>query len=72
METQRRARLEAFFSQPPAAHEKNWLSAGIQLVLNLDSEIMQLGKAGRQELGETLNKLGNGRVAVKAYQAHTP
>lgn len=40
----------------------------IREILDLDQQLMQLALVQQQEIGKTLGKLNQGRVATRAYQ----
>jgi hypothetical protein len=40
----------------------------IREILDLDKQLMRLARAQQQEIGQTLGKLNQGRVATRAYQ----
>jgi len=67
LEEQRRELINAFFLEPiPQVHAKI-VSDGIQAIMAIDNNIMTLGELKRQELGQALQIMDQGKKAVKAY-----
>jgi len=68
LEEKRRELIGAFFSEPaqPAAYSEI-VSDGIQAIMAIDHDIMALGAAKRLALAEELQKVDQGKKAVKAY-----
>ncbi|TAL45932.1 MAG: flagellar protein FliT [Methylovulum sp.] len=68
LEEKRRELIGAFFSEPaqPAAYSKI-VSDGIQAIMAIDNDIMALGASKRLALAEELQKVDQGKKAVKAY-----
>lgn len=63
----RRSRVEAFFEEPVADHEAEWVSNGIRGVLELDRELLTLVQAGREQSSAAIVRFDRGRRARTAY-----
>lgn len=67
LEEFRRELIHAFFLEPtPQAYEAI-VSNGIQEIIAIDNEIMELGEFKRLKLSHALQKMDQGKKAVKAY-----
>jgi len=67
LEQRRRDAMQLFFAEPVTAEDAQAVSAGIQLIMAIDRDLMALGGAAREELAQTLQKMDQGKKAVKAY-----
>lgn len=63
----RQQEIEAFFQGPVPAEIADEVERGIREILEYDDEVMDLGKAGRDELDEAIQTLGQRRRAQSAY-----
>ena len=64
---QRQQAVEAFFSEPVPAEISGEVEQGIREILAVDQEVMALGTAARDEVGEAIQSLGQRRKAQTAY-----
>lgn len=67
LEQQRQRMLTLFFAAPVPPGDAPGVAAGIREILDIDRELMELGKQGMDELAAKLEELSSGRRAVKAY-----
>ena len=67
LEQQRREVMQLFFLQGVAAADARAVAAGIELIMARDRDLMDLATATRDELAQTLQKMDQGKKAVKAY-----
>ena len=71
MESERQELLADIFSMPIADNEIQDVSQGIQQVLELNQQIMAMGRGGRQEIAAEINRFNLGRRAKQAYGKNT-
>lgn len=64
---QRQKEVEAFFAEPVPAEISEDVEQGIHEILTVDREVMTLGEAAREEVGEAIQSLGQRRKAQNAY-----
>lgn len=67
LQAERQQRLEAYFSSSVPAHLAEQVAAGIREILDLDRQLMELGRQGMDELARNMNGLRTGRRAQQAY-----
>ncbi|MDO9107076.1 MAG: flagellar protein FliT [Methylovulum sp.] len=67
LEENRRALIRAFFLEPVRQVDTKIVSEGIQAILSIDNDIMALGVIKKLEIGQELQKMDQGKKAVKAY-----
>lgn len=67
LEQQRREAMQKFFLHGVAAADARVVAAGIELIMARDRDLMDLAKATRDKLVQTLQKMDQGKKAVKAY-----
>ncbi len=67
LEQQRREAMQLFFLHGVAAADARAVAAGIELIMARDRDLMDLAKATRDKLVQTLQKMDQGKKAVKAY-----
>jgi len=67
LEQRRRELMQLFFAKPVAVEDAQTVSTGIQEIMDIDRDLMALGGAARDELAQTLQKMDQGKKAVKAY-----
>lgn len=66
-EAQRSELISAFFQQPLEPPEASALADGLRELARMDNEIIAMGEVKRAELGEALQKMDQGKKAIKAY-----
>ena len=69
MEVSRREIMLNFFSTTASVDEAEWISRGIREVLEIDREIMDLGKKNLHKLSQQIQNLKVGEKVEKAYRA---
>ena len=67
MEEKRREWISAYFLEPAQQAATALVAEGIQEIIAIDNEIMTLGTQKKLELGLALQKMDQGKKAVKAY-----
>ena len=67
MEEKRREWIRTYFLEPIQQAATQIVAEGIQEIIAIDSEIMALGAQKKLELGLELQKMDQGKKAVKAY-----
>lgn len=67
IETERREVLERFFAEPVDQSNAESVSKGLKYIMECDKKIMELGSVTKDALADDLNKMDQGRKAVKAY-----
>ena len=69
LQGERQRRLEAYFASPVPPELADQVAAGIREMLELDRQIVDLGRKGMEELAGAMNGLRTGRRAQQAYGA---
>jgi hypothetical protein len=69
MEADRRELLYTYFLTPVQAELNRTVSEGIRTIIAIDQDIMELGRAEKVEIEQTLLQLEQGKKAVKAYSS---
>ncbi|MDD5579367.1 MAG: flagellar protein FliT [Methylobacter sp.] len=69
LEEKRRALLGLFFSVPVQQEYAGEVSEGIQSIMAIDRNIMELGLGKKLELEQALHQIDQGKKAVKAYNS---
>lgn len=69
LQGERQRRLEAYFANPVSPELADQVAAGIREMLELDRQIVDLGRKGMEELAGAMNGLRTGRRAQQAYGA---
>lgn len=67
LEAARRLDLQALFARAPSAEEAAIIHERMQAVMAMDAEIMQLCKTARDEAGQQISRVHQGRRAEAAY-----
>lgn len=67
MEVTRRELLDAFFLSPDPADLALTLADEIRYILEIDQQIMELGRIEKLELEQVLRQIDHGKKAIKAY-----
>lgn len=67
LEEERRERLRRFFSEPVQDEYSETVVAGIELILSIDGNLMELGALRKFDLAQALQGMDQGKKAVKAY-----
>lgn len=67
LEEKRRELISVFFLEPAQQKITKVVSDGIQEMIAIDNEIMALGTLKKLGLGHALQKMDQGKKAVKAY-----
>ena len=65
---QRNLQIESCFSQDSNFVDRESATTRIKVILENDRQIMELGKDAKQNLGESLGQIQQGRNAVTTYQ----
>jgi len=68
MESQRQDKMQEYFTASSPLDEVQGIIEGISTVMELDKEIMSLGKSDINKLGNSLEQLNRGKKAQFAYQ----
>ena len=69
LQGERQRRLEAYFATPVPPDLADQVAAGIREMLELDRQVVDLGRKGMEELAGAMNGLRTGRRAQQAYGA---
>jgi len=69
LEASRRARIAEYFAAAEGADDAAAVAAGIEALLAIDRDVMELARARMGALGAELNALQTGRRVVQAYAA---
>lgn len=67
MERDRNTLVQEFFSVPANAEEAPTLECGILEILAIDNEIIEVGRASRDNIGCQLSEIKSNRCATAAY-----
>jgi hypothetical protein len=67
LEAERSELIRLFFLEPIQQADMDTVSAGIQSIMAVDSDLIKLGALKRFELAQTLQTMDQGKKAVKAY-----
>jgi len=67
LETERTGLIETFFLEPVQQEYAEEVNAGIQAIIAMDIEIMELGVIKKLDLVGILQKMEQGKKAVQAY-----
>ncbi|MHB1239322.1 MAG: flagellar protein FliT [Gammaproteobacteria bacterium] len=67
-EQDRRGRIKRYFSQAPVVAASAGLTEAVHTLVALDQRVIELGKARRNQIVDTLRGLGQGSRAVRAYR----
>lgn len=68
MESQRQDKMQAYFTTTPSQIDVKGIIEGISTVMELDKEIMGLGKSDLTKLSSSLEHIHRGKKAQFAYQ----
>jgi len=68
METQRQNKMQEYFTATSQLDEVQGIIEGISTVMELDKEIMDMGKSDINKLGNSLEQINRGKKAQFAYQ----
>jgi hypothetical protein len=66
-EAVRRELISAFFHIPVQPELASPIAEGIRLILEMDRDIERLGLAEKEEIGQALRQMGQGKKVVRAY-----
>ena len=66
-EQQRRALFDEAFADTRGHQYPQEISTSIQRILDIDKSIIELSRAGQQQLADKLRGFGRGRIAKSAY-----
>lgn len=69
LQVERQQQLENFFAAPVPRESAERIATGIREMLELDREVMALGRKGMDALSGAMNGLRAGRRAQQAYGA---
>jgi predicted TPR repeat methyltransferase len=69
LEAERSELIRLFFLGPVQQEYAEAVADGIQLMISIDNDIMELGALKRFDLAQTLKNMEQGKKAVKAYTA---
>jgi hypothetical protein len=67
MEMKRSELLRLFFLEPVQQANVDAIATGIQSIMAIDSDLIELGALKMLELAQALQTMGQGKKAVKAY-----
>ena len=67
LEATRSKLIRLFFLEPIRQADANAVAAGIKSIMAIDQDTMALGALKRFDLAQTLQTMGQGKKAVKAY-----
>ena len=68
MESKRQDKMQSYFATRSSLNEVQGIVEGISAVMELDKEIMSLGKSDISRLGDDLEQINRGKKAQFAYQ----
>lgn len=71
LENRRQGLIKSFFSSPVAIEDTEVIHEGIHRILDIDQQIISMGKKHREEIGGKLVDLRTHRKAVSAYKTHS-
>lgn len=71
LETNRHQLIKSFFAQPVAAEDADTIREGIHRILDIDQQIISLGKKHRGEIGGKLVDFQTHKKAASAYKTHS-
>lgn len=68
MEAARQFKMDDYFAMAPSAENAKKITEGILTIINMDKEIMDLGRSDLDKLSNTLSQIQRGKKAQFAYQ----
>ena len=71
MENKRQNLIKSFFSHPVAVEDAEVIREGIHSILDMDQQIISMGKRHRSEISGKLVDLQTHKKAVNAYKTHS-
>ena len=71
LENKRHGLIKSFFSSPVAVEDSEVIRNGIHRILDIDQQIITMGKKHRGELGGKLVDFQTHKKAVSAYKTHS-
>jgi hypothetical protein len=71
LENKRQNLIKTFFSSPVAVEDAEVIREGIHRILDMDQQIIFMGKRHRGEIGGKLVDFQNHKKAVSAYKTHS-
>ena len=71
LENQRQGLIKTFFSRPVAVEDAEVIREGIHRILDMDQQIISMGKRHRGAIGGKLVDFQTHRKAVSAYKTHS-
>jgi hypothetical protein len=71
LENTRQQLIKTFFAQPVAVEDAELIREGIHTILDIDQQIISLGKKHRREIGGKLVDFRTRKKAVSAYKTHS-
>lgn len=69
LEAERSELIELFFSEPVQQENAEAVRIGIQSIIAIDRDTMALGSLAKLDLVQILQKMEQGKKAVKAYNS---
>lgn len=70
LETARRNLIQDFFAIKATFEEAQWVASGVRKIMDVDKEIMCLGKNDMRLIASELDSLQRGKQASNAYQKY--
>jgi hypothetical protein len=71
LECNRQQLIKSFFAQPVALEDAEFIREGIHRILDIDQQIIFLGKKQRGEIGGKLVDFQTHKKAATAYKTHS-
>jgi len=70
IEAERQKKIREFFATQVSEKEAKDVAELIQKILHDDNQLMMMSLQAKDEIGSSLQKLGNNKKAANAYRAH--
>lgn len=67
LEAERGELIRLFFLEPVQQDYAEAVAAGIQSILAIDKDLIELGALNRLEIAQTLQDMDHGKKAIRAY-----
>jgi hypothetical protein len=67
LEAERSELIRKFFSEPVQHDYAEMIADGVQLIIAINRDIIELGALSRLNLAHTLQNMDQGKKAIKAY-----
>lgn len=71
LENKRQHLIKSFFSQPVEVEDADAIRAGIHKIIDIDQQIISMGKKHRGEISDKLVDFQTHKKAVAAYKTHS-